>query len=272
MEELGCPWMIVGPYVIAAQEQLRAERLAESQPVNQVPVDLFVFGKGEPPRRDQTKVGGLPYWPARRSWPRSESGAPLAFVAQVNFTDSRDITGYLPGDVLLVFGEPEWVPYRMPLQQPDGSIASGSYEIYTLRLEWLPSGEDDLIRAVDVPPTDWTTEPCYGQIYRTFDCEFGGEDETGQFPGIFNATKIGGIPFRIQEDPRDYFPGQYLCTVAGTRPTRRFPFPFINVSEALTSSPTSAEEEPWLVWYDCGLLYIYLDRTDGQVRHIVDCF
>src|SRR5262249_53652498 len=121
MQGPGCWHMIVGPYIIAAQEQLRAERLAQSRPVNQVPVDLFVFCKGEPPRRDLTKIGGLPYWPARREWPRAESGAPMAFVAQINFADSRDITGTLPGDLLLVFGEPEWVPHRMPLQQPDGS-------------------------------------------------------------------------------------------------------------------------------------------------------
>src|SRR5262249_19657474 len=80
-------------------------------------------------------------------------------------------------------------------------------------------------------------------------------------------TCSGGIPFQIQEDPRDYFPDQYLCTVARTGPDGRTQFPFVNVPEPL-AGPT---EEPWLVWYDCGLLYVYFDRATRQTRHIVDC-
>jgi hypothetical protein len=90
-----------------------------------LPTDVFVFGKGEPPRRDCTKVGGLPYWPAGKPWPRTGDGTPYHFLAQFNFADSRDLITNLPGDVLLLLtdGPEEWT------EDPD-----------RLRFEWLPMG------------------------------------------------------------------------------------------------------------------------------------
>ena len=58
---------ITSPYHLYAVETLRDRfnhRLGEA-----VATDLFVFGKGQPPRPDCTQFGGMPFWP---------SGAPLA--------------------------------------------------------------------------------------------------------------------------------------------------------------------------------------------------
>src|SRR5262249_17436874 len=121
---------IVGPYAIAVLEQIRAERLMRTPALERTPTDVFVFAKGEPPRRELTKVGGLPYWPARRAWPRDDEGNPLAFLAQFCFADSRDITGELPGDVLLIFTRLDARITRYPC--PDWE---------QMHFEWLPLGE-----------------------------------------------------------------------------------------------------------------------------------
>ena len=42
----------------------------------------FVWGLGEPPRRECTKIGGLPYWPSQRPWPQSQGGYPATFLAR----------------------------------------------------------------------------------------------------------------------------------------------------------------------------------------------
>lgn len=34
-----------------------------------------------------SKVGGLPYWPQTQEWPRNPEGAPLYFLAQINFAE-----------------------------------------------------------------------------------------------------------------------------------------------------------------------------------------
>ena len=77
-----------------------------------VPVDIFVMADGEPPDPCSTKIGGLPYRPTGKPWPTTANGAPLRFLAQFCFEYSKDLTGPLPDDVLLVFGdedESHWV-------------------------------------------------------------------------------------------------------------------------------------------------------------------
>ncbi len=69
-------------------------------------VDFFILSVGEAPERGRTKIGGLPWWPRKRPWPLSDQQKPLPFIAQFNFGKSLDIGGELPGDVLLLFGDP----------------------------------------------------------------------------------------------------------------------------------------------------------------------
>ena len=70
-----------------------------------MPTDIFLLNLGEPEQRAVTKVGGLPYRAAGKPWPIAQSGAPMTFLTQFCFVDSRDLVPPLPGDMLLVFIE-----------------------------------------------------------------------------------------------------------------------------------------------------------------------
>jgi hypothetical protein len=117
------------------------------------PADLFVFGKGESPGRETTKVGGIPYWPADRSWPTDDEGSPLLFLAQFNFADSQDLfPTRLPGDVLLLLVEdPE------DYLEPD-----------LIRFEWLLLGLPP-VSHFDESLVATTAGPFYGVIHRSAD-------------------------------------------------------------------------------------------------------
>jgi uncharacterized protein YwqG len=277
-----CAEMITGPYTIAAIEQLRRERAETLSSMERVLTDIFVFGRGEPARREVTKIGGLPYWPAHRPWPRAADGDPMTFIAQFNFADSRDITGPLPGDLLLIYGRLGYVLRDEMIRTGLGSLATEERHAVpaeaTMHFEWLSLGEDNLVDAATVPPTDWPILPCYGQIHRTFDYEIRestvevdediddfedeDEDEDEHHICVLNATKIGGIPYTIQADPRWYHAGRHLATLAETRPDRAHQYPYVNVVEPLGSPP--GPEDQGLTWGDCGLMYLFLE-PDGQV-------
>jgi hypothetical protein len=115
--------LVTSPHDLFSVEVLR-DRLA-LRVGRPVPTDVFVFGKGEAPRRDCTKVGGLPYWPADRPWPRNAAGVPYRFLAQFNFTDSVDLVPRLPDQVLLLLvnGGDDW------LYEPD-----------SIHFEWVAPG------------------------------------------------------------------------------------------------------------------------------------
>jgi Domain of unknown function (DUF1963) len=103
---------VTGPYEIAVLEQLRESSYANLPDIERVPTDVFIWSRGEPPHREVTKVGGLPYREAGKPWPMAPSGTPMNFVAQFCFADSCDIVpNALPGDILLFFAEgDEWSP------------------------------------------------------------------------------------------------------------------------------------------------------------------
>src|SRR5437879_1094826 len=105
---------ITSPWHICQNEQLRGEMRDQFVWGPAVPVDLFIMADGEPADRHVTKIGGLPYrsgtpWPTMRdgeppygsATPRARmrDGEPLLFLAQFNFSDSKDLSGELPGDL-----------------------------------------------------------------------------------------------------------------------------------------------------------------------------
>jgi hypothetical protein len=123
----------------------------------------------------------------------------MTFLGQLCFADSRDLTGDLPGDVLLVFA---WanerqddnlpVDFFAKLEQLGGQLGidtgpiqelmnrridSGSVQeamnrsnevlLDGLHFEWHPLGLRDLVRTEDMPEASWQFEPCHGHICRT---------------------------------------------------------------------------------------------------------
>jgi len=106
-----------------------------------VPGDVFVFAEGEPARRDVTKINGLPYRPRGLPWPMGPEG-PLTFLGQIRFTESRDVVGETPGDLLLLFVD--------------------NFTCFTMHTEWYPLGLTDLIQREEVPAPEWTFFTGYG--------------------------------------------------------------------------------------------------------------
>ena len=258
-----------------------------------VPTDVFVFGKGELPRPDCTQVGGFPYWPMGRFWPIDESGNPYRFFAQINFADSKDLVGELPGDLLLLFigDELEWYFHPMEVQ-----------------FEWVALGSN-IQTEFDRSLIANTGGPFYGAIYRTADYPDTEErlneicvEESHNMPilsgvpdwmtpesrvwskfqlrwlPILSGTKIGGETSFVQSG--EGVSGQVLCQLASIQAAGCVPYPWINRAEPLgllrqfdandydgmTSDPGNE-----VMFGDMGSIYIFQD-SQRQVRSVFESY
>jgi hypothetical protein len=230
-----------------------------------VPVDVFVMSKGEPENRFATKIGGLPYRPRNLPWPCTPTGRPLALVAQFNFTNSTDIVGDLPGDLLLVFGD-----------------NSGGM-IQPLHMEWQSLGIQDLARPVDMPGDCMTIAPCFGNrcrmnsypdAVRITDSKYPqcqGKDVWSHYciPQL-QATQIGRAPYFIQAGD-DSLPGQPLCTIASVQPDKHQPYPWVNVPEPLCRKGERRFDGGELMIGDLGCIYIFIEE-DGTLHSSESCY
>jgi hypothetical protein len=252
--------LVTSPYDLFAFEAARDSLgLRIGRPL---PTDVFVFGKGEAPRREATKVGGLPYWPAQRAWPTTPSGQPYHFLAQFNFADSSDLVAGLPGDVLLLLVEPgeDW-----------------QYEASPIRLEWLTLGE------VPLPsfPREQTVTPettFFGAIYRGIDYpgslekekELGLWSGTGQLYAT-QATKIGGLPYSIQDHQ---YAGDFICQLNSVQAAAEVPYPWVNQEAPLEAS--HGESGLWhganqFTFLDMGIVYVFRN-ADGTFRTEIESY
>jgi len=119
-----------------------------------VTADVFVWADTQVRDRPWlTRIGGRPWRPKGKPWPRDENGVPLAFLGQICFVDSTDILPFkLPGEVALIFGTSHrgWI-----------SLAEGS------AVEWSPLKIEKPEDGSGVP---WTGELAYeyqGVLHRT---------------------------------------------------------------------------------------------------------
>ena len=261
--------LVASPSQICNNEQLRQAAHDQYDWGPAVPVDVFILADGEPQDRNVTKVGGLPYRPANLAWPSEADGSPLTFLAQFDFTDSFDIVGETPGEVLLVF---------TPDSDEDGPIDS-------LHFEWHPLGLTDLIRAGTVPRPNWRFKPCYGYRYRTVSypkAKRKSELETNMYPmcqGLeiwsdyhllqFQAMQIGRAPFFIQQGD-DQLPRKMLCTINSICIAADTPFPWINHPRPLPLNDWRAFHE-YLTMGDTGCIYISIDEA-ANLYSGVSCY
>lgn len=217
---------IIGPRdacsVVAARKELRPY-VAFGPPT---PVDVFLLSIGEPEDRAATKIGGVPFWPRRREWPRSQLGKPLPFLAQFCFCESTDIVGDLPGDLLLLFGEGD-----LP-----GSIIA-RWQSYT-PCERLIDGAEMPVKARSTcfHGVRWRTESFLEAEY---------DDNPICLP---NGTRVSDLWFvcellGMQIGPRPFFPrwndsprttDRAICSMCSVLPTPEALYPFVNRSEPLT--------------------------------------
>jgi hypothetical protein len=221
--------IVSGPPHICAIEQIRAQVAKRIGLGPGIPTDVFILGTGEPSKRHVTKICGLPYRPVDEPWP-TYKGEPLRFLGQLCFEDSKDITGKLPGDVLLMFSHPH------------------DCEPLKVVFEWYPLGLKSLIAAGDVPE-DFNC-PYWGSIYRTvayelpndldafeeeFRTQFG--FELGHSYHLFRlqATQIGPAPMFIQKSPN--LPGRILGSLSAVRVAYDSPHPWTNQTKQIRSGP-----------------------------------
>lgn len=255
---------ITGPCDIAALEQLRDLSYAHLPDIKRVPTDIFIWSFGEPNLRMVTKIGGLPYREASKPWPRSPSGTPLTFVAQICFADSHDLVPELPGDILLIFTEAKnWGSSEEPLYDFMGEAEYDSYLLF----EWVSLHDRPLVMRQHIPEAGLSITPCYGTIHRTRDYAgvdgFAYPDRAEHIPPVIEATRIGGIcPYSdcewvsyTEEERRDY-----LCSLRSLDHEPDWPFPFLNV-------PKYADLPEWdpLKIGDVGLINLFLQK-DGTIR------
>ncbi len=259
----GCD--ITGPRDICNIEWLRRGMVDQYDWGTPVPVDIFVLSKGEPDRRFATKLGGLPYRPRQLQWPCGASGRPLSFIAQFNFSNSRDILGPLPGDLLLVFGD-------------DSSDISE-----TLHMEWQSFGDHDLVRRDQIPLDSEVFDPYFGNrcrlpsypdAERSNDLEYpvcnGKEVWSEHWILQLQATQIGRAPFLIQEGDESH-PGQPLCTIASVLPSPDLPYPFVNVPEPISSEELRIRDRRGILIGDLGCIYIFTE-PDGTLHSCTSSF
>ena len=217
---------IIGPYdacrILSVRERVKPF-VSFGLPV---PVDMFLLSVGEAPTRDCTKIGGLPFWPIGRQWPRSITGDFLPFLAQFNFSESRDITGDLPENLLLLFGHADI---------PSSIVAKWQSTTCHARL----LDRDDM----PVKPA----LPCfYGMRWRTEsypDAAY--DDDPIQ---LEDGTRVSDVWFvcellGMQISPYPFFPrwnglpartDRALCSLCSIFPIAHKPYSFVNHSQPLT--------------------------------------
>jgi hypothetical protein len=206
-----------------------------------MPCDVFVLAKGEPEHSDNTKIGGMPHRPHGLSWPRSRQGERLRFIAQFNFSRSKDLFRHLPGDLLLFFAGQEW------------------YDDYYF--EWQMASCTNVLQPTSTRHQLHDFVTCYGLRYRT--CDYLSPHYHADIGGlaILHAMKIGGLPCWLQGPMKA--PGDFLCSLPSIKPHSGVPWPWSNVEPPISEEEADAPANT-LLWLDMGMLYFYLDEN-GEV-------
>lgn len=249
---------VTGPGDLCYNEHLRRMVRPCVEWGRSTPMDIFVWSKGYEGKRTATKVGGLPYWPAGQRWPEDSCGTPLPFLAQFNFSDSRDIVS-VPGDLLLVFGQ----------------LALGELDPY--RLEWQAFTNQPLV-SLDVVPTDVIMQPCYsGQVVRVVNypearlkdgfqqASVAGKAVTGLHSLFnYNATCIGKAPCFLQSIDRHVVQNP-VCALSEVLPNQYIEYPWVNRPEPYTLSDGCRGT---LEIGDAGLIYVFEDRDSMYHVHL----
>lgn len=254
---------ITSPCDICNNEWLRRGLIDEYDWGESVPVDIFVMSFGEPENRFATKIGGLPYRDESVPWPQTSSGRSMALLAQFNFSNSHDIVGDLPAELLLVFGDDS-----EGLPQP-------------MHFEWQPLGLENLVRVI--PSDAMEISPCFGNICRTVSFPNAVQKTDSEYPQChgkdvwssywipsYQATQIGRAPFFIQPGD-DEGRGVLLCTIASVQPDAHRNFPWVNVEEPLCAPGEWRFGGTNLMIGDLGCIHIFIDE-DSDLHAVGSCF
>jgi hypothetical protein len=174
-------------------------------------------------------------------------------MAQICFADSTDLTGSLPGQVLLIFGDEDTVA------EPE-----------RLLFKWLPLGIKDLV--TDVPemhPAEVLTA-FYAVRHRTEDWPDALQTLEAHYQGpehiaVMAGTKIGGLPSWVQ--PEQPLAGRFLASLGSICVSGTAKWPFLNMP-----GPRGHDHgDHDLMIGDMGFLYLFLDAR-GNLRAVEQCY
>jgi hypothetical protein len=170
----------------------------------------------------------------------------MTFCCQINFADSKDLTGDLPGDVLLVFADMNY---------------EGSYP-ELMSFHWRNLAESDLVKPDDAPDTQEPLTPCYGSIYRTVDYDQPLLNQTAFHNSLarIEGMKIGGLP-RWVDDVPEQIQGRFLCMIGSQDLVFYRQYPWLNVPESIETLE-EMESYNFLNWGWSGNLYVFIDNQD----------
>lgn len=232
------------PSGIAYMLQLRSIVTEGLNPLVRTPTDIFTFGKGEPKIRSATKIGGIPFRPQGVPWPTGRNGQPMTFVAQVDFSGSRDIGVTPVDDVLLIF-----CPDPLECVRYDAECEND------VVFEWHPKSLQRPMSSEEMPKLSTPLNCLYGVPIRVDDWEVICDERalerlrvemrpaldmysegTRQYlPGkimhrvcVWPNVKIGG---RSNIDPPSS--GNLLFTLTDITPGFDYRFPWVNEEEPL---------------------------------------
>ncbi len=123
------------PFDIFSVECLRSK--VPEQEYTRIPVDIAVWGRGEPDNPAGTKIGGVPLW-----LPEIPIPSNLKFLGQFNFGDSLDILPPLPEVLLSVWVDCDFpysdIPPTCQWLDAERAIPVKDPESFRLHLEGHP--------------------------------------------------------------------------------------------------------------------------------------
>lgn len=240
------------------QMALRRKNLAVSRSKG-VPADLFLWAhsRGADPRY-LTQLGGRPWRESSKPWPRSKSGAPLCFIAQLCFLDSLDLfDNRLPGDVLLIFASA--CESSVDLREP-------------IHLEWskrdLKRPLDEFAQLTDVQLLPFALAGVRHRIEQ-YPEPPDEPDESGVFDRVWQGTIIGRHAFLPQGNDEP----SLIATLSSLIPDHNWPL--LNVPVSPTYIAPAGHSVPIRSWPclsigDAGVIAIRAPRK-GQPEAWCEC-
>lgn len=181
------------------------------------PIIAARVGAREPPDLLGSRLGGRPWWPARRPWPVDRAGAPLLLLAQINFAEAPETPAFPRAGLLQVFiGTDDLYGSGLISAADTGFACVFHHELDATPLEtWSflnfdparqmspleeplrPRALELFADAMPVDPTDYRFDRLLPEIASDEDLSEAYFD-MARAPAI----RLGGYPTFTQQDPR----------------------------------------------------------------------
>lgn len=230
---------------------------------------------GEPGLRD-SKVGGVPYWPAEMEYPTDSSGKPLYLLAQLNLDDLPKLEEF-PHTGLLQFyiaGDDEscLYPYGADFRNPESGI--GHRVIFHANYK-----EKSMDMVLKLPPQPYDIPFNSERSYKL-------EGETSIQPiSVYDNefSTIMGFGLYDFDNPK-YVPHGTYETIYSARGHRFGGYPYFTQSDPREAENTQvllfqldSDDDMEVMWGDVGVCNFFINRDDlerldfSRVMYNWDC-